>query len=106
MIGDDHEIQIHHIFPKALLRELKVKRKDIDEIANLAFLAAKPNRQISKQMPEKYLAEIADKHPDRLKAQCIPMDRNLWKLNRYQEFLAERRLLLADAINRLIESPL
>lgn len=105
VIGDDHEVQIHHVFPKALLRERGVRRKDIDEIANLAFLAARPNRQISKSPPDVYLAQIADAHPQRLVAQCIPMDRALWKLERYQDFLAERRKLLAKSINDLIENP-
>lgn len=103
VLGGDHEIQVHHVFPKALLKEMGVKRKDRDEIANLAFLAAKPNRQISKTKPEIYLAEIADKYPDRLESQCIPMDRKLWKLDAFQDFLAERRRLLAEAVNELVD---
>jgi hypothetical protein len=105
VVGDDHSIQFHHIFPKALLNENKVPRRDRDEIANLAFLAAKPNRQISKSLPQKYLAEIAEKHPDRLVAQCIPMDKDLWRLERFQDFLSERRKLLAIAVNALITAP-
>jgi len=103
--GEDNEIQVHHIFPKALLRERGIRRKDIDEIANLAFLAARPNRQISRRPPEVYLAEIADKHPDRLEAQCVPLDRKLWNVDRYQDFLAARRKLLAGAVNDLLRNP-
>ncbi|MCI0428300.1 MAG: DUF262 domain-containing protein [Nitrospiraceae bacterium] len=105
VVGEDNEIQVHHIFPKALLRQQGVKRKDIDEIANLAFLAARPNRQISKKPPDAYLAEIADKHPERLEAQSVPMDRRLWKLENYHEFLEGRRKLLADAVNDLLRKP-
>ncbi len=105
VVGEDNEVQVHHIFPKALLRERGVRRKDIDEIANLAFLAARPNRQISKRPPDVYLTEIAEKHPDRLKAQCVPMDRKLWKLERYQDFLTARRELLTDAVNDLLRNP-
>ncbi|MGH9315518.1 MAG: GmrSD restriction endonuclease domain-containing protein [Thermoanaerobaculia bacterium] len=105
VVGADHEVQIHHVFPKALLKEVGVSRKDRDEIANLAFLAAKPNRKISSRPPQLYLAEIADKHPDRLTAQSIPSDRELWKLDRFQDFLAARRELLAAAVNDLIENP-
>jgi hypothetical protein len=105
VVGNDHEIQVHHVFPKALLKKARVARKDRDEIANLAFLAARPNRKISKRPPDEYLAEIADKHPERLEAQCVPMDRSLWKLDRFQDFLAARRELLAQAINNLIEKP-
>lgn len=105
VLGSDHEIEDYHIFPKALLRRSSVRRKDIDEIANLAFLASKPNKHIGKRSPDEYLAQIAASNPDRLAAQCIPMDRSLWRLDRFQEFLAERRRLLADAINELISNP-
>lgn len=105
VVGADHEIQIHHVFPKKLLNAAGVRRKDRDEIANLAFLAAKPNRQISAKPPHEYLAPIADKHPERLVAQCIPMDRDLWRIERFQDFLAARRELLAKSINELIADP-
>jgi hypothetical protein len=104
--GEEHEIQIHHVFPKALLKHAKVSRHDRDEIANLAFLAARPNRSISAQPPSVYLPKISEKHPERLKAQCIPMDESLWQLDRYQDFLAERRTLLAKAVNDLIDNPI
>jgi hypothetical protein len=106
VVGPDHEVQVHHIFPKALLKERGVSRKDRDEIANLAFLAARPNRKISARQPDQYLGEIADKHQDRLTAQCIPTDRSLWKLDRFHDFAAARRELLARAINELIENPI
>jgi hypothetical protein len=103
--GDDHQIEIHHIFPKALLKERGERRKDIDEIANLAFLMARPNKQISKRDPSEYLSEIANKHPERLTAQSIPMDRKLWKLDQFQVFLAARRQLLAEAVTNLLQNP-
>lgn len=105
VVGADHEIQVHHIFPKAVLKKAGVSRKDRDEIANLAFLGARPNRKISSRSPDQYLAEIADRHPERLLAQCVPMDRALWRPERFQDFLAARRELLAHAVNRLIEVP-
>jgi hypothetical protein len=64
VVGADHEVQVHHIFPKAQLKKIGVSRKDRDEIANLAFLAARPNRQISARPPGEYLKEIAEIHPD------------------------------------------
>jgi hypothetical protein len=64
-----------------------------------------PNRKISNRAPDQYLAEVANKRPERLEAQCVPMDRALWKLDRFQDFLATRRELLARAINNPIEKP-
>jgi hypothetical protein len=105
VVGADHEIQVHHVFAKTLLNAAGVRRKDRDEIANLAFLAAKPNRQISAKPASEYLPAIADAHPERLVAQCIPMDRSLWKIERFQDFLAARRELLAESINDLLDNP-
>src|SRR5690606_114358 len=34
MVGVEHQIEVHHIFPKALLKREGVSRHDRDEIAN------------------------------------------------------------------------
>ena len=103
VIGKDNSIQDHHIFPQKILRENGIDRKDRDEIANLAFLGANPNRRISASLPEKYLNEIAKSHPERLESQCIPMDKSLWKIENFQKFLEKRRQLLAEAVNKLLK---
>ena len=103
VIGKDNDIQIHHIFPKKILKENGINRRDRDEIANLAFLGAKPNRRISASLPEKYLNEIVKSHPERLESQCIPIDKSLWKIENFQKFLEERRQLLAKAVNKLLK---
>ena len=101
-VGKDNNIQTHHVFPKKVLKESGISRKDRDEIANLAFLSAKPNRNISASKPEEYLKEIANSNPKRLKDQHIPMDQNLWKVENFQKFLEIRRKLLAEAVNKLL----
>ena len=52
-----------------------------------------------------YLTTVADEHPDRLIAQCIPLNPELWRVESYAEFLHARRDLLAAAINDLIDDP-
>lgn len=104
VVGTAQKVEFHHIFAKAVLRG-KASRKDRDEIANLAFLSAKPNKTISARPPGEYLPEIAGKHVDRLEAQCIPMNPELWRVERFQDFLAERRALLSAAVNDLIATP-
>jgi len=39
-----------------------------------------------------------------LSDQLIPLDRNLWKVEKYRDFLTERRRLLTDAINGFIDA--
>jgi hypothetical protein len=69
-------------------------------MANLAFLGAKANRRILASRPETYLPNI---DADRLRAQYVPMDSALWDVDRYEDFLAERRRLLTQAMNAVLE---
>ena len=41
-----HRLQFHHIFPKSLLKG-RYEKKEINEIANMAFVSGKTNRKIS-----------------------------------------------------------
>ncbi len=102
-LGAAHSLEIHHVFPKALVKKLYRKR-DINEIANLAFLSAKANRTISKTEPQVYLAQIEEKNPSLLKNQFVPLDHKLWAIDQFENFLEERRKLLAHGINQYIES--
>ncbi len=102
--AEDQHIEYHHIFPKALLNPRGVDRFTRDEIANIAFLGQKANRRILKRPPEDYLSEIANNDPTRLEAQFVPMDRSLWKIDRFEGFLTARRQLLAAAMNEVLEA--
>ena len=53
--------------------------------------------------PAKYLSEVAARDPKLLEEHCIPMDRDLWEIPRYLDFLQARRAPLAEAGNRLLE---
>lgn len=100
---EDQRIEYHHIFPKKHLNAMGVDRYVRDEMANIAFLGAKANRRILARRPDDYLAEIADHDPGRLEAQLVPMDRLLWKLDRFPDFLVQRRRLLAAAMNEILD---
>ncbi len=100
---EDQQIEYHHIFPKKLLNARGVDRYIRDGIANIAFLGQKANRRIQAREPADYLAEIADNEPRRLEAQFVPMERSLWKLDKFEDFLTARRHLLAEAMNQVLE---
>lgn len=103
--GGTHKIQFHHIFPKSLLQEMKYDRKEINEIANFAFIGGKTNRQITNKEPVNYLEkEVLMKYgPEAFDLQLITKDKSLWDLKKYQEFLAWRREEIAKAINNFME---
>src|SRR5262249_27639103 len=102
-VGKSNGLESHHIFPKAVLRgagyEASNDKQVINELGNRAFLTQKANRKISSTQPAEYLPEVEDNQPGALRAQCVPMDRSLWTADRYPEFLAARRQLLAHAMN-------
>lgn len=102
--SEDQNIEYHHIFPKKHLNARGVDRYVRDEMANLAFLGQKANRRITATEPSIYLAEIAEHDPARLEAQFVPMDRELWQLDLYEDFLKARRQLLAEAMNEVLEN--
>lgn len=100
----------HHVFPQKLLyksgwnADNHLHRQVVNEIANRAFLANTPLASLSGKAPMDYLPSVEEKYPGILSAQSIPMDPRLWHLDRYEEFLHQRRNLLASGINDLLNN--
>jgi len=102
MLGKLNALQVHHIFPKAVLYKYGYPQADVNAIANFCFLTQGTNLDISAKEPVIYFKEIEEKYPGTLASQWIPMDPALWKVNQYMDFLTERRKLLADAANEFL----
>jgi len=99
--GNAHTIQYHHIFPKSLLKEYD--KKEINEIANMAFIGGKSNRTITNKPPKDYMEKIIKEQTEgALTSHLIPIDRNMWELTSYREFLTFRRKAIADEINKFM----
>ena len=110
LLGKFSSLQLHHIFPKAKLYSAKeygahanYSRPEVNALANFTFLTAKCNLSIKDKNPAEYLSEIAASDPKLLEEHCVPMDPDLWQIPRYLDFLRERRKLLAEAGNRLLQ---
>lgn len=105
--GPSYAIHSHHIFPTSLLYskaggydpENHLHKKIVNEIANRAFLTGESNVSLSNTEPARYLADIEKKYPGAVAKQFVPQDPALWSLNRFEDFLAARRKLIAEAIN-------
>jgi hypothetical protein len=103
-IGPNQPLEYHHIFPKGILREhydLRADSRTVDQVANLAFLSKRANTKISSSSPAAYLPQIDE---SRLRSQHVPMKADLWSLDRFEDFMLERRMLLATEINKLLSS--
>ena len=108
--GDSYRIHSHHIFPQSLLYEKlydsdsHLDRKKVNEIANRAFLTADTNRSLSNTPPEEYFPKVEERYPGALVKQFVPMDPELWKVWRYEDFLAVRRENIARKLNEIMNA--
>ena len=103
-LGDHTNLELHHIFPRAYLRRNGVTAKDANNMGNIAFQTRETNRAIGSSPPVEYMPEVAAKWPGALESQWIPTDPELWRVENYHRFLEERRQLLADAANAMLET--
>lgn len=99
-LGTAHLLELHHVFPRALVRD-RYPQRDVNELANIAFLSQAANREIGMKEPRDYLPGIPE---ERLRQQFVPLDRHLWSVDCFQDFLAARRNSLAAGINNVFRS--
>ena len=120
LLGGGARLEVHHIFPKAVLYDEEYTKPQVNALANFCFLSAECNKWIGAACPagpskyvkgthdpdrrriglEGYFGFVEEKNPGVLESQWIPMDEELWKVKNYPAFLEARRDLLADAANR------
>jgi len=104
LLGKGSRLEVHHIFPKAQLYRAKppYHRPEVNAVANFCFLTRETNERIGDSLPEQYFADVEAKHPGALASQWVPTDPQLWRIERYRDFLAERQRLLAAATNNFL----
>jgi hypothetical protein len=95
------KVEYHHFFPQAQMKARKIEKTLWDSLANLTFINAKTNKVISDRLPAVYLEDMQVSH-DRLREQLIPTETSLHEVNNFEKFLAERRLLQAQALNSML----
>jgi hypothetical protein len=110
LVGKSNGLEDHHIFPQVVLYKKggysSDKKADValvNELANIAFLTKEANLKASDREPAKHLPTVLEQYPNALKRQHVPEKPALWELDRYEDFLADRRTKLARAINTFME---
>ncbi|MGB8345027.1 MAG: hypothetical protein WCD86_09090, partial [Ktedonobacteraceae bacterium] len=102
VIGSNHDMPLHNIFPPALLGQTHKSTDDSHhQVANLIFLATPIDKNTAKHPPS---ANLANAEEQRLKDQYMPLQRELWELDQFEECMRQRRTMLADAINQFLLS--
>ena len=124
MLDGDAQLEVHPIFPKAVLYAAGYSRPQVNALGNLCFLAPGCNKWIGAACPAEpspyvkdtsdtmrrrigrygYFPFVREQHPRVLESQWIPMDEKLWKVDNFPAFLEARRTLLARAANRHLSS--
>lgn len=103
--GNEDKLQFHHIFPKAFLKQHypDLRKNQVNDISNLAFIGGKTNREISAKPPAEYLKKIIEsKDKELLDLQIIPTDGEILDKYSYDDFLLKRRKMLVKRINKLL----
>ena len=103
--GNEDKLQFHHIYPKAFLKENypDLRRNQVNDISNLAFIGGKTNREISAKPPAEYLKKIIDsKDVELLNLQAIPTEGEILDEYSYDDFLLKRRKIIVKRINQLL----
>jgi len=96
--SEENRPEFHHIFPKRWLKRTKFE-KDKDHIANLTILTSLSNKEILGKNPT-YLCEVSD----RIKEwHLIPKDKELYKVEKYMEFIKKRQELIASSLNQFLK---
>jgi hypothetical protein len=113
---DSNLPQVDHIFPQSLLRTVKVLNPDNgrmslmrykdaarNQLANCMLLTQQENGAGGKTdiSPEEW---FKDKPVEYLEKHLIPQDPALWKLDRYEDFLAARKVLILGKFKYLLAS--
>jgi len=108
---------VHHIFPKNYLKKNGVTNKvKYNQVANYIYLDTQVNKAISDDAPAKYFSTVKEQcntkdivignisDEDMLKSNltenCIPANIFNMDVNDYDEFLNDRRILMADLIHK------
>lgn len=106
---------VHHIFPRQYLKDNGLSRGQYNQVANYTYVQSEINIKIGKKPPIDYLDYVANKQCNgesckyggitilsdlekNLEENCIPVATSSMSLSDYQEFLSQRRVLIAQRL--------
>jgi hypothetical protein len=108
-MGKKYQLENDHIFPYSRLKKAgygkdnRVRYALAQELTNRAILTQIANRSKSNMSADDYLSSVLHAFPQALDLQCIPGDRELWRIENYEAFLAARRKMLAGELNAFLD---
>jgi len=116
-MGEKYLLERDHIFAYARLKnsvdengELYYDMDDkfdyslAQEMTNRCILSQAGNREKSDMDAQAFLENVQQEYPSALRLQCIPENKELWKIENFQKFLEKRREMLADELNNYLNN--
>jgi hypothetical protein len=116
LVGDLISLRgdIHHLFPKDYLKKYGLDRSKYNQIANYVYMQSEINIKVGNKAPRDYMATIKEQinsnqltlsgiaHESELysnlRSNCIPESIIEMDIENYQDFLHQRRLLMAEKL--------
>lgn len=115
-----HRGDIHHIFPKDYLKKYDMKRGQYNQIANYVYMQSEINVKIGNKAPVDYFEDMnkqcaggklkygsitdMEELKKNLKENCIPESIFEMNVEHFDEFLKQRRILMARKIKKYYHS--
>lgn len=95
--------QYHHIFPNAFLKKQGFPQNKIFSLTNFCFLPSDSNKKISNKSPSDYFFNLIPQSEfnEILTSNLIPLKKDLYSDNNYNDFLDKRADLIIDKIDKL-----
>jgi len=102
-VGPSHQVEMHHIHPRSLLKRKGYHSKDYDDLSNIVFLSQRANRAVRNSEPYDYIRQFKiDK--ERMESQFVPLDEELWRIENFDKFIKVRRKNIKDAMNQYLRN--
>lgn len=101
--GTRSSVEKHHLWPKAYLPTIGIKEdRDRNQAANFAFIEWKDNMNISDDAPSDYWPIVTKGISNDVLSEMMDGNANPeeWTSMTYQQFLIERRKLMARIVRR------
>jgi hypothetical protein len=111
---------IHHIFPKNFLKKKGFSRGRYNQIANFVYTQTETNIKIRDREPSVYFSDVVDQTnggelsygaitdpeelANNLRVNCIPEGLHEMTVSDYDEFLTQRRTLMASKLKAYYQS--
>jgi hypothetical protein len=111
-----HKGDIHHVFPKDFLKRNGFSKKNYNQIANYVYMQSEINIKIGNKPPKTYFEDVIQQCKNgnkkyggitsiseleqNLQMNCIPNSIHSMDIGDYEEFLKQRRQLMAEKIKK------